>query len=112
MTVWPASSRLFDLDSVIVSYERAATGTGAMLCPAGLAWKYAWELKPVLPLYGSDGMHPSPMDTLLAAITIYGTITQEADYNFLKLEELESSYQIGKDDFKILKDAAIKALHL
>ncbi|MEQ8425170.1 MAG: hypothetical protein RIA63_10710, partial [Cyclobacteriaceae bacterium] len=59
--VWPSKSRSFDHDNVIYSYSNTAKKTASLLCPAGLAWKYAWEEDPNLPLYGNDNFHPSIM---------------------------------------------------
>jgi hypothetical protein len=42
-----------------------------MVAPVGTAWKVALDADRDLPLYGSDGYHPAPAGTLLAALTIY-----------------------------------------
>ncbi|WP_428657974.1 SGNH/GDSL hydrolase family protein [Runella sp.] len=107
--VWPSSSRSFDLDNVIYSYTQAATQTQSLLCPAGLAWKYAWESTPGLPLYGNDNFHPSMTGSLLAAFTVYGTLAQKNNFDFLMSEKSPWS-EIPKKSLDILKQAALKAL--
>ena len=52
----------------------AARAVGGLTVPIGLAWKLALEADPTLPLYGSDGYHPAPAGSLLAALTIYDRV--------------------------------------
>jgi hypothetical protein len=108
--VWPSASRSFDLDNVILSYGNAAKQTASILCPAGLAWKKAWENKPDLPLYSSDGFHPSPMGSVLAALTVYGAIKEKKDFDFIQYEACSWKKEVSKADFERLKQAALKAL--
>jgi hypothetical protein len=72
--VWPMDYRLDVLDRVLESYRLAAEGVQGELLPAGAAWAAAWESNPGLPLYGSDGFHPSAMGSYLAALAIYGEL--------------------------------------
>ena len=53
------------------SATAAARAVGGALIPVGIAWKEALDVDPELPLYGSDGYHPAPAGTLLAALTVY-----------------------------------------
>ena len=72
--VWPSLARRGDFPAVSESYAAAATDVKALLLPAGDAWRAAWATDAGLPLYGSDGFHPSPMGTYLAALVIYEQI--------------------------------------
>jgi hypothetical protein len=72
--VWPESYRRSALGAVIASYRKAAKAAGAELFPAGDAWRRAWACDPKLPLYGSDGLHPSRLGTYLAALVVYGRL--------------------------------------
>jgi hypothetical protein len=74
LTVWPESYRRGALVDVIASYRRAAEASGAMLLPAGDAWRLAWRCAPRLALYGPDGFHPSELGTLAAALVVYGRL--------------------------------------
>jgi hypothetical protein len=108
--VWPSASRSFDLDNVIYSYTQAAKSTSAILFPAGLAWKYAWEKDPSLPLYGPDKFHPSVMGSVLAAITIYAVLEGKTDLSFINRRSASWKKEVGELQLAILKEAAIKAI--
>jgi len=108
--VWPSKSRSFDHDNVIFSYHQAAEKTESLLCPAGLAWKYAWQNDPDLPLYSFDFFHPSVMGSVLAGLTIYGAITGEHDFSFVKYEEASWRSEISHSDYLKLAEAATRSL--
>lgn len=108
--VWPSSARLFDLDNVIFSYTNAARQTQSWLCPAGLAWKNTWEIDKAMPLYSSDGLHPSLMGSVLAALTIYATVAEKSSFEFIQYEKCNWKNEITKAQFEILKQTALKAL--
>ena len=76
--VWPDESRLDFFDRVLDSYRLAAESVNGELLPVGSAWLAAWERDSMLPLYGPDRFHPSPMAVYLAAITIYGELMDAA----------------------------------
>ena len=78
LTVWPESYRYGALDAVIGSYRRSAKVAGAVLLPAGDAWRAAWSCKGTLPLYGPDGFHPSRLGTYLAAVVVWARLFHEA----------------------------------
>jgi len=109
--VWPSKARSFDLDNVISSYTNAAEKTSSLLCPAGLAWKYAWEADPTLPLYSFDNFHPSVTGSLLAAITIYASLANKNDVEFISYANCPVKDELTKAGFTILKQAATKAIH-
>ncbi|MBE0594784.1 MAG: hypothetical protein IH616_20555, partial [Gemmatimonadales bacterium] len=48
---------------------------GALLFPAGEAWRAAWRRDPALELYGPDGLHPTPMGTYLATLVMFEQLT-------------------------------------
>lgn len=108
--VWPSKARLFDLDNVIYSYTNAAEKTGALLCPAGLGWKYAWETNPSIPLYGSDGFHPGMDGTVLAALILYGTLMDKKDFDFVQYRKSSWKNEIEEPTLTLLKSAALKAM--
>lgn len=72
--VWPEDVRRDVFDRVLDSYRLAAESVSGELLPVGAAWVAAWQHDPTLPLYGSDGFHPSRMAVYLAAITIYAEL--------------------------------------
>jgi hypothetical protein len=69
--VWPSTGRRGDFDRVSESYAIAARDVGGVVLPAGDAWRAAWRSDPTLALYGSDGFHPTPLGTYLAALVVY-----------------------------------------
>ena len=73
--VWPSSNRFFDFDGVSDSYATAAAQNGALLFPAGEAWREAWAIDPDLDLYSADRFHPSLLGTHLAALVMFEQIT-------------------------------------
>lgn len=68
--VWPTEDRKFAFTDVRDSYRAAATDIDGLFLPAGMSWLEAWKRDPGLVLY-SDGLHPTPMGTYLAAMVIF-----------------------------------------
>jgi len=108
-TVWPSKQRSFDLDGVIASYKTAAEQTKSLIAPAGLSWKYAWQKDSDLPLYGPDEFHPSIAGSFLAALTIYASLKEKKDLNFLDGDRA-SLENISQTQTTIFKAAVLKAL--
>ena len=73
--VWPTSDRVSFFDDCRLSYQTAAQAVNGVFMPAGEAWVQAWQVDPSLNLYASDGLHPTPLGTYLAALVIYERIT-------------------------------------
>lgn len=71
LMVWPESNRPAARDSVRMSYTNAAAAVDGILVPAGEAWRAAWRRDASLPLYSSDGFHPAPMGSYLAALSLF-----------------------------------------
>ncbi|MFN8347923.1 MAG: hypothetical protein U0X91_23160 [Spirosomataceae bacterium] len=109
--VWPSLTRSFDLDNVIFSYTQAAVKTNSLLCPAGLAWKYAWQADPKIALYGNDGFHPATKGSLLAAMVVYASLFQKKEMGFLQPEKIGLEKEINRQDFDVLRDSALKAMN-
>lgn len=68
--VWPTEDRQFAFNDVRDSYRAAAIDVDGLFLPAGMSWLEAWKRDPSLVLY-SDGLHPTPMGTYLAAMVIF-----------------------------------------
>jgi hypothetical protein len=71
---WPRRPPVTGLDQATESATLAARAVGGAVVPIGLAWRNALATDPSLPLYGSDGYHPLPAGSLLAALTVYDRI--------------------------------------
>ena len=76
--VWPFSTRRADFDGVKASYLAAARDVGGSFLPVGEAWRAVWRRDAAISLYGSDGFHPTPEATYLAALVIYQRLTGTA----------------------------------
>jgi len=72
---WSRQAFPQSLDAAGESALAAARAVGGIIVPIGIAWRDALTADPTLPLYGSDGYHPAPAGTLLAALTIYDRLT-------------------------------------
>jgi len=68
--VWPSTSRSGDFPGVVDSYRAAAERAGALLLPAGEAWRIAGKTAPEIALYSKDGLHPTVEGSYLAAAVI------------------------------------------
>jgi hypothetical protein len=108
--VWPSKSRSFDLDNVIVSYTQAALQTGASFSPVGSAWKSVWEKHPDFQLHGPDDFHPFVNGSVLASMIIYASLQKKKDLNFIRYDNASWKNKITRQDFEVLKDAALSTL--
>ncbi len=85
------------LEAVSGGYEHVGRTLGATVVPAGLAWGTSWERRPDIHLWHSDGSHPSPAGTYLAAATFYSVLTgrssagaDHAGFGQLDVEEIRA----------------------
>lgn len=108
--VWPSKARSIDFNAVTASYFNAAHATGSLFCPAGMAWLNLWEMNKAIPLYGPDGFHPDLDGSLLAAMTIYGTLMKKDNLDFLSHEKCSWKKYISKDLHSLLKMVAISTV--
>ncbi|MEO9485567.1 MAG: SGNH/GDSL hydrolase family protein [Ekhidna sp.] len=74
--VWPSRKYYHTFDGVIKNHKEAAEKNGAILCPVGEAWKSYFENTNDYSLYSSDGFHPSPKGSRLAAEVIVDTLLE------------------------------------
>ena len=72
--VWPSQTYYHTFEGVIKNHRDAAEQNNAILCPVGEAWKAYFENTDDYSLYGSDGFHPSPKGSRLAAEVIIDTL--------------------------------------
>lgn len=96
-----------------ISYLEMAYQHKAWCAPVGMAWQCVRKERPDYILYTSDGSHPSPLGSYLAANVIFTTIYQQpyqtAFVNGLPQEQAEYIQQIAqKTVFQNLKLLNIK----
>lgn len=58
-----------------LAYSQAAVQGGALLSPAGEAWRRAYAAIPGCRLHGEDGSHPNAYGTYLTACVLFHTLT-------------------------------------
>jgi hypothetical protein len=107
--VWPSSDRFAFFDNVRASYQLAADTVHGVFMPAGVAWLEAWKAIPSLQFYGSDGFHPSPAGTLLAALVIYERVTGHDARNLPDMSIGSGSSKVDEATVRILETAAHSA---
>lgn len=64
--------------NVSEAYMGIANQLNMPVAPVGIAWREAWLQDPIISLWGSDGSHPSPAGSYLAACVFYAAIYQES----------------------------------
>jgi len=104
---------------------RVAEATHAMVAPVGPAWTLAREARPALELYYTDGSHPSPAGSYLAACTLYATLFHaspvglpgkvsgapvDLDTEQLQPDKLAVLVDLAQDDARALQAAAWSAV--
>jgi len=107
--VWPDTMRFFDFDGVSDSYSTAAVQADGFLFPVGEAWRIAWELDPVIELYGHDGFHPSINATYLAALVMFEQLTTRTPIGLpssLYVSSSSLSVDVAPADAAVLQEAA------
>jgi hypothetical protein len=111
-SVWPMNTRMTAFDSVAMSYGLAASEVDGIFLPATQAWLEAWARDPSAPLYSSDGFHPSPAGTYLAAATIFGVLADRSPLALPANIETASGYRIDLAPAlaDVLKAAAAAAI--
>ncbi len=73
---WPQMHQPHLFDAVRQSALLASQSVqGGVFLPVGEAWRTAREADSSIELYGSDGYHPGPLGTYLAALVIYERVT-------------------------------------
>lgn len=103
MMSWPSSTRQQVFPNVHDSFALAAQSVNGVFLAVGDAWLEAWKMNPNLPLYGSDGYHPSQAGTYLAALVIYERLTGK------DARQLPVDIRVGADRF-LLPAAQVRQL--
>lgn len=83
------------------AYAAMAQNADGEMAPVGDAWNYIRKTHPEIELYQSDGKHPSPAGTYLAACVFYATL-------FKKEAVGAASLTINPLQARILQEAAQK----
>ena len=73
--VWAERAYPASFDAVRDHHRAAADSAQAQFLPAGEAWRAAWRKDPTFPFYSADGLHPTPLGSYVAALTITAGLT-------------------------------------
>ena len=65
-------------EQLATGYTAIGTELGAIVAPVGLAWQRAVGQRPGIALWDSDGSHPAPAGSYLAACVFYATLFGES----------------------------------
>jgi hypothetical protein len=71
---WARKATPEDQSVLTDAYMRAAKSNQALVAPVGIAWSQVRQQNPSIELFFTDGSHPSPAGTYLAACTFYAAI--------------------------------------
>lgn len=94
-SVWPQASRSQDFARASESYALAAEAVDGVFLGVADAWQAAWRRDPSLALYASDGLHPTPLGSYLAALVIYAKLTDRSPLGLPHALRLESGGTIA-----------------
>ena len=72
--VWPSNTYYYTFDRVIENHKDAAYQNDAVLFPVGEVWKNYFDKTKDFSYYSSDGFHPSPKGSRIAAKVIVSTL--------------------------------------
>lgn len=107
--VWTFENRKFDFDRVRESYALATKEVGGLFLPAGESWREAWKQKQELQLY-SDGLHPTPLGSYLAAAVIYQRLFDETTSEIPSTIKTKSiKLELSKEERDLVQTAAKNA---
>src|SRR5262245_3501079 len=98
--VWPSRDRRQDYAVVSQSYNAAAKAVDGIVLPAGDAWRLVLQRHREIALYSTDGLHPTPAGTYLAALVIYQGLYERSPIGLPPPGELSAG------DAKLLQEAA------
>jgi hypothetical protein len=73
--VWSEARYPQLFDAVRDHYREAADSARAQFLPAGEAWRASWRNDSTFAFYSADGLHPTPLGSYVAALTITAGLT-------------------------------------
>lgn len=96
---WARRATPEDQAALSYAYLRAARDFSAQLAPVGIAWERLRTRQPALGLYFTDGSHPSPAGSYLAACTFYAAIFHRSPSELPgKISGVPVNMQTGKPE--------------
>ncbi|MDQ3812528.1 MAG: SGNH/GDSL hydrolase family protein [Armatimonadota bacterium] len=71
---WARQAAPESQEALNTAYLTIARELQSLVAPVGIAWQSALQEDPKLPLYDTDGSHPSPTGSYVAACVFYATL--------------------------------------
>jgi hypothetical protein len=90
-------------EQLAAGYNAIGTELGAIVAPVGLAWQRAVGQRPGIALWDSDGSHPAPAGSYLAACVFYAALLGESP------EGLDYHADLSPDEAHFLQAVAAQA---
>ena len=107
MSAWPAQRNAPMSLQAEASYREAATAAEVCVLPVASAWRIARAQANPPPLYAEDRLHPTPLGTLLSAMTVTrGLLGMEAEQAF---DAPDGADEVDMAAFRLLDKAASAA---
>ena len=103
---WSGGSPSAMQDGMLMAYGKAATDANGVLVKVGEAWRAVLAKSPSIVLHQSDGSHPTPQGTWLAACVFYVRLTGNAVPT-----SSEVLAGVTPAEAAVLRDAALQAGH-
>jgi hypothetical protein len=107
LMVWPPDDPQYSFGAVLASYRAAAEDVGGIFIPAGVSWLEVWKQDSSLRLWGPDGFHPSPLGSIVAALTVVRTLFDES---LVGLPEQMLPQGSGRPDIELTPEEAAAVL--
>jgi hypothetical protein len=101
--IWPSDG---NFDAVSESYTAAAQAVSGMLIPAGEAFRSVNRDHPQITIFQSDNFHPTQVGSYLAALVIYGELTDREVAGVTLRRPVPG---LGRSDAEALENAADQA---
>ncbi len=105
-TTWSGGSPSAMQDGMLMAYGKAAADANGVLVKVGEAWRAVIAKAPSIVLHQSDGSHPTPQGTWLAACVFYVRLTGNAVPT-----SSEVLAGVTPAEAAVLRDAALQAGH-
>lgn len=102
--VWPPADGFWD--GVVAGYTAAAEAHDAVLLPAGRAWQAVLGAHPEIGLYSNDQFHPSRAGAYLAALVIFGGLTDRPTVGLTQQRPIDG---LSDQTVSVLEHAADEA---
>ena len=103
---WARQSAPETQEALNAAYDSIASEIGALLIPVGKAWQGALKMQPDVPLFDTDGSHPSTLGSYLAACVFVAMLWDKDPRGLI----VPGSLDIDSKNASLVRDAAWQAI--